>query len=226
MTRALIIGGSGGLGRAMAETFAKRGDAVLVTSRDRTRAEAIAAEIGENTEGLALDLARPEEIEHALAGVGEVDHLVITAIHQALNSVAKFSIADAVHAATVKLVGCTEAVRVMRDRLRPNGSIVLMGGISKLRPYPGSTLTSANNGGVSALVRTLAVELAPIRVSALHPGVVGDSPAWRQRTPMTGLDGRTVTMSDVVDATVFLLRNQSVNGIDLYLDGGHRHSRS
>ena len=59
MTRALIIGGSGGLGRAMAETFAKRGDAVLVTSRDRTRAEAIAAEIGENTEGLALDLPGP-----------------------------------------------------------------------------------------------------------------------------------------------------------------------
>jgi NAD(P)-dependent dehydrogenase (short-subunit alcohol dehydrogenase family) len=124
----------------------------------------------------------------------------------------------------VKLVGYTEAVRAMRDRLHPNGSIVLMGGISKLRPYPGSTPTSADNGGVSALVRTLAVEIPPIRVNALHPGVVGDSPAWRGRTPMTGLDGRTVTMSDVVDATDFLLRNRSVNGIDLYLDG-HRHSR-
>jgi hypothetical protein len=89
---------------------------------------------------------------------------------------------------------------------------------------PGSTPTSANNGGVSALVRTLVVEIPTTRVNALRPGVVGDSPARRDRTPMTGLDGRTVTMSDVVDATDFLLRNRSVNGIDLYRDG-HRHSR-
>jgi NAD(P)-dependent dehydrogenase (short-subunit alcohol dehydrogenase family) len=125
------------LGRAMAETFAERGESVIVTSRDRARADAVAGEIGRSAVGLVLDLAQPEEIQSALAGVGEVDHIVITAIHQALNSVAKFSIADAVHAATVKLVGYTEAVRVMRDRLRPNGSIVLRAGSPSCVPTPG-----------------------------------------------------------------------------------------
>ena len=83
------------------------------------------------------------------------------------------------------------------------------------------------NGGITGLLRTLVVELAPIRINALHPAVVGDSPYWagkpagvldalRARTPT----GRLVTMSDIVDATVFLLENRSVNGIDLYVDGG------
>jgi NAD(P)-dependent dehydrogenase (short-subunit alcohol dehydrogenase family) len=92
MTSSLLIGGSGGLGRAMAETFAKRGDSVTITSRDRARADAVAGEIGQGAAGLVLDLAQPEEIETALAGVGEVDHMVITAIHQALNSVVEFNI--------------------------------------------------------------------------------------------------------------------------------------
>ena len=80
------------------------------------------------------------------------------------------------------------------------------------------------NGGVSSLVKTLAVELAPHRVNALHPGVVGDSPKWRSvpnhphiaRTPI----GRLVTMAEVTDATEFLLHNTGINAQDLFVDGG------
>jgi NAD(P)-dependent dehydrogenase (short-subunit alcohol dehydrogenase family) len=76
------------------------------------------------------------------------------------------------------------------------------------------------------LVRTLAIQLAPRRVNAIHPGIVGDSPYWsgnqaftarvREATPT----GRNVAMDDVVDGVDFLIRNRSVNGIDLYVDGG------
>ena len=67
------------------------------------------------------------------------------------------------------------------------------------------------NGGVNSLIRTLAIELAPVRFNAIHPGIVGDSPFWEnkpldaviQRTPT----GRLVTMAEVVGATVFLLEN-------------------
>jgi NAD(P)-dependent dehydrogenase (short-subunit alcohol dehydrogenase family) len=75
-------------------------------------------------------------------------------------------------------------------------------------------------------VRTFATELAPIRVNALHPGIVGDSPAWvdaaamlesvKARTPT----GRLVTMAEVTDAAVFLLENTAVNGVNLAVDGG------
>ncbi|WBQ05766.1 SDR family oxidoreductase [Kribbella sp. CA-293567] len=226
MSSVLVVGGSGGLGREIARYYASRGDSVVVTSRSAERAEAAAREIGGDTRGVAVDLAEPETIDRALADVGELDHLVITAIEQYGNTVKEFSITDAVKASTVKLVGYTEVARVLHDRLRPGASIVLFGGLGKLRPYPGSTMITATNGAVSGVMRTLAVELAPIRVNALHPGIVGDSPAWadRDQSYVAGRTptGRATTMAEVVDATDFLLRNGAANAIDLHLDGGIR----
>jgi NAD(P)-dependent dehydrogenase (short-subunit alcohol dehydrogenase family) len=104
---------------------------------------------------------------------------------------------------------------------------VLYGGLAKSRPYPGSTTVTTVNGAITTMVHTMAVELAPIRVNAIHPAIVGDSPYWkdkpaavlegfRSRTPL----GRLVTMADVVHATVFLLENRSVTGVNLNVDGG------
>jgi NAD(P)-dependent dehydrogenase (short-subunit alcohol dehydrogenase family) len=121
-------------------------------------------------------------------------------------------------------VGYTETVRALRDRFTPAASVVLFGGLAKERPYPGSTMVTAFNGGITGLVKTLAIEIAPHRVNAIHPGVVGDSPKWRDvpdhphvpRTPI----GRLVTTTEIVDATDFLLRNTGVNAHDLFVDGG------
>ena len=123
-----------------------------------------------------------------------VDQLVVTAIEQRVNSLANFDVESATRVVTVKMVGYTEVVRVLHSRFGPDASVVLFGGLAKDRPYPGSTMVSAFNGGITALVRTLALELAPYRINAVHPGVVGDSPKWRdvvdhphvQRTPLGG----------------------------------------
>ncbi|MEV4172558.1 SDR family oxidoreductase [Nonomuraea sp. NPDC049709] len=224
MTSTIIIGGSGGLGRVIAQRFAGRGDDVIITSRDKARAETVAAEIGAGTRGLALDLARPETIGASLAEVRGVDNLVITAAGQAANTLERFDLTDAITAVTMKLVGYTEAVRVLRDRFGPGASVVLFGGLAKERPYPGSTVVTTFNAGITGLVRTLAVEIAPHRVNALHPGLIGDSPKWRHvpnpphstRTPI----GRLVTMAEIADATDFLLRNTGINAHDLHMDGG------
>jgi NAD(P)-dependent dehydrogenase (short-subunit alcohol dehydrogenase family) len=224
MTTSVIVGGSNGLGRFIAERLATRGDEVIVTSRDRARAEAAAGEIGRGARGLPLDLAQPEGIAAALANVATVDNLVLTAIEQGATSLREFDLTLAVRVVTVKLVGYTETVRVLRPRFRPGASVVLFGGLAKERPYPGSTMVTTFNGGISGLVKTLAVELAPHRVNALHPGIVGDSPKWRDvknhphlpRTPI----GRLVTMAEIADATEFLLRNGGVNAHDLFVDGG------
>jgi NAD(P)-dependent dehydrogenase (short-subunit alcohol dehydrogenase family) len=109
----------------------------------------------------------------------------------------------------------------------PDASVVLFGGRAKDRPYPGSTMVSTVNGGVAGLMNSLAVELAPIRCNAIHPGIVGDSPYWsakgepvleryRNQTP----SGQLTTMADVVGAVVFLLENRSVTGVNLYVDAG------
>lgn len=220
----LIVGGTAGLGREVAAHYAERGDRVIVTGRDADRASAVAAEIGEHVTGLGFDLSRPETIGAALADVGPVSRLVMAAIARDNNPVRGYDIAQAIDLTTMKLVGYTATVHVLLDRLSDDSSVVLFGGRAKDRPYPGSTTVTTVNGGISSVIRTLAIELAPIRFNAIHPGIVGDSPFWEgkpldavvARTPT----GRLATMAEVVDATVFLLENRAMNGVNLYVDGG------
>ena len=224
---AVIVGGTSGLGRQVAQVLAARGDDVVITGRDKAKTEAIAKQIGGRTRGLALDLAVPNEIAGRLAEIGQVKNLVIAAIERDDNSVRKFDIGRATRLMTMKLVGYAEVIHALAPSFTPNASIVLFGGQAKERPYPGSTTVSTVNGGIATMVHTLAVELAPLRVNAIHPGIVGDSPAWsgkppevlervRVRTPT----GRLPTMADIAGAVLFLLDNQSVNGVNLSLDGG------
>ena len=186
-----------------------------------------ASEIGGRTRGLGFDLAEPHTIADALAGVGAVDHVVLAAIERDVNKVREYDIAGALRLVTLKLVGYTEVIHTLLPRLEDASSILIFGGLARDRPYPGSTTVTTVNGGVTGLVRTLVIELAPIRVNALHPAIVGDSPQWidmpperRQalvdRTPI----GRLVTMAEVVGACRFLLENQAINGINLSVDGG------
>jgi len=174
--------------------------------------------------GLGFDLSEPDSIAPALAGVGPVSRLVLAAIDRDNNPVRDYAIAAAMSLATMKLVGYTATVHALIERLSDDSSVVLFGGRAKDRPYPGSTTVTTVNGGISSLIRTLAIELAPIRFNAIHPGIVGDSPFWRDK-PLDAIVARTptrrlVTMADIVGATVFLLENPGVNGVNLYVDGG------
>jgi NAD(P)-dependent dehydrogenase (short-subunit alcohol dehydrogenase family) len=218
----VVIGGTSGIGRAIATRAAGRGDEVVVTGRDPDRTKAIAAEIG--ARGIALDISEPTGIADALADVGTVDHLVVAAVERDQNFATDYDVTRAVRLVTLKLVGYTEVVHTLLPRIAPTGAVVLFGGLAKDRPYPGSTTVSTVNGGVTGMVRTLAVELAPIRVNAVHPGIIGDTPFWAgkplghvvARTPL----GRLATTDEVVGATEFLLTNGGVNGVNLAVDGG------
>jgi len=224
----IVIGGTAGIGREIAQRAAGRGDDVVVTGRDAERTAEIAREIEGNTpgsaRGIALDLADPATLAAKLADVGSVDHLVIAAIERDMNTAAKYDVARAQRLVLLKLVGYTEVVHALLPKMTPSAAIVLFGGLAKDRPYPGSTTVSTVNGGVIGMVHTLAVELAPIRVNAIHPGIVGDSPFWAgkpldhvvSRTPL----GRLATMDEVAEATEFLLFNGAVNGVNLPVDGG------
>ncbi len=224
----VIVGGTSGIGLRLAETFAARGTNVVITGREIDRCAERAAAIegpGEVTP-IALDLAEPERIASALAQVGPVSRVVLAAIERDYNSVLEYDIARAIRLVTLKLVGYTEVVHALAPRLTPEASILLFGGQALRRPYPGSTTVTTVNGGVTGLVRTLALQLAPIRVNAIHPGIVGDSPEWSskqeavERTAARTPIGRTVTMDEIVQASIFLLENGGVNGQNLEVDGG------
>jgi NAD(P)-dependent dehydrogenase (short-subunit alcohol dehydrogenase family) len=225
----VIVGGTAGIGLRLAETYAARGKDVVITGRDRGRCSSAATGIAGpgRVTGCAFDLAEPGLIAAALEAIGPVDRLVLGAIERDENSVASYDFAKALRLVTLKLVGYTEVVHALAPRLTPTASILLFGGLALRRPYPGSTTVSTVNGGITGLVHTLAVELAPIRVNAIHPGIVGDSPYWEGKPPAalaavaarTPL-GRLVTMDEIVGAATFLLDNGGVNGVNLVVDGG------
>lgn len=229
----LVVGGSSGIGLALAEDLVAGGDRVIVTSRTRATADDVAARLGERASGIAVDISEPETIAAALRDVPRLDGLVLGAIERDANTIREYDIDRARRLITLKLVGYTEVVHTLLDRLAPSvdTGIVLFGGRAKDAPYPGSTTVSTINGGVDGIMNTLALELAPIRVNSLHPGIIGDSPFWAakpdgvleqytSRTP----GGALATVADVVDATKFLLFNRGVSAHSLYVDRGWRIS--
>jgi NAD(P)-dependent dehydrogenase (short-subunit alcohol dehydrogenase family) len=226
-TTLLVVGGTSGIGLEIARRAVARGEEVILSGRDPVRAAAVADEIGGGARGIALDIGQPDSIAAALAEVGKVDHLVLAAIERDANTVKDYDVRRAVYLTTMKLVGYLEVIHTLLPRMSADASIVLFGGLAKDRPYPGSTTVSTINGGVTGMVHTLVVELSPVRVNAIHPGIVGDSPFWSDKPDhvLAGYVSRTptgqlATMADVAEAAEFLLRNRSVNGVHLNVDGG------
>ena len=223
----VVVGGTRAIGLEIVKHFAARGDEVVLSGQ---RAESVQAAVeqlaDERVRGVTFDLADPHSIAPALRDVGPVRHIVLAAIDRDANSVRDYDIDRAIRLATLKLVGYTEVIHALVDRLSESSSLVLFGGMAKERPYPGSTTVSTVNGGVVGLTRSHVEELKPIRVNSIHPGIVGDSPFWAEKpaaienyTSQTPT-GRLAHMADIVDATVFLLENRAVNGVELIVDGG------
>ena len=225
--RTVVIGGTSGIGLEVARNRVERGDEVVLTGRDLARAEAVAGSVGSGVTGVALDLNDTHGLAAALSDVGHVDRLVVAAIERDANTVADYDVDRATKLAVLKLVGYTEVLHTLLPRMSAESSIVFFGGRAKDRPYPGSVTVSTVNGGIVGLVTALALEIAPIRINALHPGIIGDSPFWSDKPPevLEGYRSRTPTgrlasMADVVGAVDFLLENRGVNGVNLYVDGG------
>ena len=222
----VVVGGTSGLGKEVARHYVRADREVVITGRDPTRQNSVATELGGKTTELAFDLSRPEEIAPALKGVGDVGRIVLAGVHRDENSMREYDIEQALALVTLKLVGYVEVVHALLDRLHDDSSILIFGGLAKERPYPGSMTVTTINHGVDGLVRSLTAELKPIRVNALHAGIVEDSPYWAGKT--AALDahrartttGRLVQMQDIVDVAVLMLENPSIAGAEFRVDAG------
>jgi NAD(P)-dependent dehydrogenase (short-subunit alcohol dehydrogenase family) len=164
VSHVLIVGGTAGIGRELAAHYLGEGARVTIAGRDAERAAKIAA-----------DLGRPGELVTALQDVPPVDHLVLAGMERDLNTVAGYDVERAVNLATVKLVGYTTVVHALYRKMPSDGSVLLFGGVAKDAPYPGSTTVSTVNAAMVGLVSTLSLEIAPVRVNAIHAGPVEDS---------------------------------------------------
>jgi NAD(P)-dependent dehydrogenase (short-subunit alcohol dehydrogenase family) len=227
----VVVGGTSGLGFSIAKAADALGAKVAIAGRGRERAAEIARSISPRVAGLHIDLEDSSSIDQALAGGEAIDHLVLTPIYGGAHSIKEFKAEEAARAARIKIVAFAEVVSKALPRLKPTSSIVLFGGAAKARPYPGGTMVTIVNGAIVGMARTLAVELAPIRVNGISPGLVEDSPRWRKRVQegagpaVEAIRSRTPTRrlpttEDIVHGVFFLMDNRAANGIDLELDGG------
>ncbi|NUT47988.1 MAG: SDR family oxidoreductase [Saccharothrix sp.] len=236
MAHVLVIGGSSGMGLALARLLLDQGSALTIASRSADRLADAARALGEH-ERLrtgTVDVTREEEVRRLLAGTGPLDHVVVTAVDA---TDAYFPIADFAldHARTVvdtKLLGPWLTAKHAAPHVVPGGSITFTSGVAAHRPGPGASVLAAANGALEALARALAVELAPIRVNVVSPGWV-DTPVWdvlagpgkadrlaamAARLPV----GRIGTPEDIAEAFLAVQRNRFMTGSVLHVEGGHR----
>lgn len=223
----VIIGGTTIFGELLAKHYAGEGRKVYVSSRSQERADELANEIGGDCEGLALDLIKMHDIKGALSKVKNVDRLILIAIMRDASTVQNYNIDGSSNFILSKLVGYMSVINALVPEMNVETSICLYGGNAREWPYPGSTSVTIANGGITTMVKTLGVELAPIRVNAVHPSVVGDSPFWADKPAQVielhrsrTTTGKIVKAQEIVDATLFLLENQAVTGVNLTVDGG------
>ncbi|MGW4029216.1 SDR family oxidoreductase [Streptomyces sp. NPDC004838] len=226
----VVIGGTRGLGFELARAAAAQGARVTITGRDGTFARERAAELGPNVTGAVCELTDWESIGALFDSIDVVDHLVLTALDRDHNTIKDFRPDDCSRTSLMKTVGYATAVNKAIDKFSEDASVVMFSGLSMWRPVPGSTTLSMANSAIIGLVNSLTLELAPVRVNALTPGVVGGTAAveeadpvraeWyeamRQRTPAK----RLPSTDDIVAATMLLLTCRGINGANLVVDAG------
>jgi len=219
--RALFIGGSSGIGLAAAELALHEGFEVIVASRNPERA-AIAAE------KIVVDLEDEGTIHDCFRRIGPIEHLICTTVARAAGLAREVDLAAARRAFETKFWGPFTAIRAAEV----SESITLASGVAASTPMRAGSITASINGAIEALIKTLAVELAPVRVNAVAPGVI-DTPLWagladddRGRMFQGLADSlptrRVGSPAHVAAAIVFLMQNSFVTGEVVHVDGGHR----
>lgn len=217
--RVLVVGGARGIGADIAQRAERRGARVVVAARSGS--------------DVRIDVTDETTIARAAESIGAVDHVISTASAHHDVPVADLE-HDLVQAAfAAKVVGPLLLAKHFAPGMPAGGSFLFFSGIVGWQPKPGTVVKGVANAALGALVTHLAVELAPLRVNAVAPGIT-DSGAWdglpaeRRRGLYDGaaarsLTGRVGTLDDVTDAALWLLGAGWVTGETVHVDGGSRH---
>jgi NAD(P)-dependent dehydrogenase (short-subunit alcohol dehydrogenase family) len=228
--RVVVVGGGSRLGRSLALAAAASGAEIVVAGRSPEALADVLAQAGGRGSVLPIDLSDADSIVELGRQVGPFDHLISTVSMHASGPLADLSDEAIRQSIDAKVLGPLRLVRATAAQIRPGGSYTFFSGQAAWRPAPGSVVTSTVNGALAFLVQALAVELAPIRVNAIAPGLVDSGALDRlgadrkaeileqaaQRNPV----GRAGTADDIVPPTMMVLTNGYITGTVLHVDGG------
>ncbi len=229
--RIVVLGGSSGIGLAVAQRAVAQGATAIIASSNAERVKQAVATLDGKAEGHALDLSNERDIQNFFQKIGDFDHLVFTAGDALqLNALAATDLTKARHAFELRYWAVLAAVKYASKSIRKGGSIVLTTGVAGQRPHKGWVVAASVCGTIEALTRALALELAPIRVNAVSPGVVRTN-LWQNMTVVEREDmyegvgkslpvGRVGEPHDIAQAYLFLMQEGFSTGQTLVVDGG------
>jgi NAD(P)-dependent dehydrogenase (short-subunit alcohol dehydrogenase family) len=229
--RVVILGGSSGIGLAVAEQAASQGAKIVIASSNTERVQKAVEPFGGDAEGQPLDLSDEQAIETLFTKLGAFDHLVFTAGDSLqLQDLATTDLKQARRAFELRYWAALAAVKYGSKNIRRGGSIVLTTGIAGQRPRKGWVVAASVCGTIEALTRALAVELAPIRVNAVSPGLVrtnlwqnlaaGERERLYESVSKSLPAGRVGEPHDIAKAYLFLMQEEFSTGQTLVVDGG------
>ena len=229
--RVVIVGGSSGIGLAVAEQVALQGAEVVIVSGNAARVQGAVKSIGGKAQGQAVDVSDERAVENFFANLGAFDHLIFTAGDSLqLHQLADTDLKQARRAFELRYWSALATVKYGSPQIRKGGSIVLTTGVAGRRPHSGWVIAASVCGTIEALTRALAIELAPIRVNAVSPGVVRTN-LWQNMTSSEreGLYesvgkrlpvGRVGEAYDIAQAYLFLMKEGFGTGQTVVVDGG------
>ena len=235
-TKVLIVGGSSGMGLAVARRSLDAGAEIVIAGRDADRlaraAEALQGD--QKVRSVVLDATRETEVARLFDEIGPLDHIVSTAadIRGAYELLPSLDLEAVQRAVESKVFAPILLAKHGVPRLRSGGSITFTSGVAAYRPTARGAVVAAINAALEGLVRALAVEFAPLRINAVSPGWV-DTPIWefvagdRKAETLDAMAkrlpaGRIGRPEDIADAIAFLMGNGFTTGTILHVEGGHR----
>jgi NAD(P)-dependent dehydrogenase (short-subunit alcohol dehydrogenase family) len=229
--RVVVLGGSSGIGLAVARQAAAQGASVVIASSSAERVQKAIESVGGEAEGQAVDLSDERATAIFFSKLGTFDHLVFTAgdrLH--VHDLASTDLQQARRAFELRYWAALAAVKYGSPHIRKEGSIVLTTGVAGQRPHKGWVIAASVCGTIEALTRALAIELAPIRVNAVSPGVVRTE-LWRNMSETERANlyesvgsslpvGRVGEAEEVAQAYLFLMQEGFSTGQTVVVDGG------
>jgi NAD(P)-dependent dehydrogenase (short-subunit alcohol dehydrogenase family) len=224
--KVVVVGGSSGIGFATAELAKKEGAEIFIASRNGERLKAAADKLGATA--IMADVTSNESVANIFNTTGPIDHVVITAAQLRSGPFKTVQMDDVRATMEGKFWGAWRCARAAE--IRAGGSLTLTSGFLSVRPRPNSAIVSAANGALESLARALALELAPIRVNCVSPGII-DTPIRAAMPEAARKDmlakvaaglpvGRVGLGDDVARQIMAFMTNGFASGSIVYIDGG------
>jgi NAD(P)-dependent dehydrogenase (short-subunit alcohol dehydrogenase family) len=224
----VVVGRGSGIARAITLLAQSEGARVIVAGRDQAKLAGAYSDSGVTAE--VVDITDDDSIAALADRVGAVDHVVSTASARARGKLADLERHNLRQSFDTKVIGPTMLAKYFAPQIKPGGSLVLFAGVHAFKLNVGYLGVGITNGAVDFLARWLAVELAPIRVNAISPGVI-DTGAWDslgedgkrdyfKHIAATNPARRIGIPDDIASAVLFAMTNTFLTGMTLKVDGG------